>query len=178
MVACRQRNSPKENSRWGQAPHPTVLMKNQRSSQLSQPQTAAQDTLPWAYSMAFFSEQQQRIRSLGLRPAPMAAASAVTAAMWNYVKTTGFKADANDSKIVAAAGRSYIEALLRAGVEVYYYQHNFLHSKAIVVDGYLSIVGTANMDHRSYEQNFEIAAFVYGEKTAKYLVDGFERENQ
>lgn len=82
----------------------------------------------------------------------------------------------NDSKIVAAAGRSYIESLLRAGVEVYYYQHNFLHSKAIVVDGYLSIVGTANMDTRSYEQNFEIAAFVYGEKTAKCLVEGFDRD--
>lgn len=82
----------------------------------------------------------------------------------------------NDSKIVAAAGRSYIESLLRAGVEVYYYQHNFLHSKAIVIDGYLSIVGTANMDNRSYEQNFEIAAFVYGEKTARRLVEGFETD--
>ena len=82
----------------------------------------------------------------------------------------------NDSKIVAAAGRSYIESLLRAGVEVYYYQHNFLHSKAIVIDKYLSIVGTANMDNRSYEQNFEIAAFVYGEKTAKCLVEGFDRD--
>ena len=82
----------------------------------------------------------------------------------------------NDSKIVAAAGRSYIESLLRAGVEVYYYRNNFLHSKAIVVDGYLSIVGTANMDHRSYEQNFEIAAFVYGEKTAKCLVEGFVKD--
>ena len=77
---------------------------------------------------------------------------------------------------MAAAGRSYIGALLRAGVEVYYYQNNFLHSKAIVIDGYLSIVGTANMDTRSYEQNFEIAAFVYGEKTAQCLVDGFERD--
>ncbi len=82
----------------------------------------------------------------------------------------------NDSKIVAAAGRSYIESLLCAGVEVYYYQHNFLHSKAIVIDGYLSIVGTANMDNRSYEQNFEIAAFVYGEKTAQRLVEGFETD--
>ena len=82
----------------------------------------------------------------------------------------------NDSKIVAAACRSYIGGLLKAGVEVYYYQHNFLHSKAIVVDGYLSIVGTANMDNRSYEQNFEIAAFVYGEKTANKLVEGFERD--
>ena len=41
------------------------------SSQLSHPQTAAQETLPWAYSMAFFSEQQQRIRSRGDRLVPM-----------------------------------------------------------------------------------------------------------
>ena len=84
----------------------------------------------------------------------------------------------NDSKIVAAASRSYIESALAAGVEVFYYQNNYLHSKAIVVDGYLSIVGTANVDNRSYEQNFEIAAFIYGENTAKYLVSSFLQDIQ
>ena len=107
---------------------------------------------------------------------PEAVTNALEAAALSGVRVRVMIPERNDSRIVAAAGRSYIEALLRAGVEVYYYRHNFLHSKAIVVDGYLSIVGTANMDTRSYEQNFEIAAFVYGEKTAKCLVEGFERD--
>ena len=107
---------------------------------------------------------------------PEAVTNALEAAALSGVRVRVMIPARNDSRIVAAAGRSYIGALLRAGVEVYYYQHNFLHSKAIVIDGYLSIVGTANMDSRSYEQNFEIAAFVYGEKTAKCLVDGFEKD--
>ena len=107
---------------------------------------------------------------------PEVVTNALEAAALSGVRVRVMIPERNDSRIVAAAGRSYIEALLRAGVEVYYYRHNFLHSKAIVVDGYLSIVGTANMDTRSYEQNFEIAAFVYGEKTAKCLVEGFERD--
>ena len=107
---------------------------------------------------------------------PEAVTNALEAAALSGVRVRVMIPEYNDSKIVAAAGRSYIGALLRAGVEVYYYQNNFLHSKAIVIDGYLSIVGTANMDTRSYEQNFEIAAFVYGEKTAQCLVEGFERD--
>lgn len=82
----------------------------------------------------------------------------------------------NDSKLVAAAGRSYIEGMLRAGVRVYFYQHNFLHSKAIVIDGCLSVIGSANMDNRSYEQNFEIATFIYDPVTAATLVKNFERD--
>lgn len=80
----------------------------------------------------------------------------------------------SDSIVVSAAGRSYIDQLLSAGVNVYLYRSNFLHSKAIVIDGYLSIIGTANMDVRSFEQNFELAAFVYGEKTGMSLMEKYE----
>lgn len=82
----------------------------------------------------------------------------------------------NDSLLVAAAGRSYIEGMLKAGIKVYYYRYNFLHSKAIVIDNYMSIVGTTNMDNRSYEQNFEIAAFIYDSNTAATLVHNFEKD--
>lgn len=84
----------------------------------------------------------------------------------------------NDSKLVAAAGRSFVEGMLQAGIEVYYYRYNFLHSKAIVIDNCLSIVGTANMDNRSYEQNFEIAAFIYDTNTANILTHNFEKDLQ
>jgi len=85
-------------------------------------------------------------------------------------------AEQSDSIVVSTASRSYIEPLLRAGVKVYFYRHNFLHSKAIVVDNYLSIIGTANMDIRSFEQNFEVATFIYGSATAQVLTDNYHQD--
>lgn len=51
-----------------------------------------------------------------------------------------------------------------------------LHSKAIVIDDYISTVGTSNMDFRSYEQNFEVNAFIYDLKTAATLKAAFEND--
>jgi len=66
-----------------------------------------------------------------------------------------------DSKFVNAASRSNYNDLLQAGVDIYLYQKGFVHAKTVVVDGKLSIVGTANMDHRSFDFNFEVNAIVY-----------------
>ena len=44
-----------------------------------------------------------------------------------------------------------------------------LHSKAIVIDDFISIVGSANIDERSFDQQFEVNAFIYDEKTALHL---------
>ena len=82
----------------------------------------------------------------------------------------------NDSRLVAAASRSYIQGLLNARVRVYFYRNNFLHSKAIVIDDNISIIGSANMDIRSYEQDFEISAFVYDTETAVHLRSSFEED--
>lgn len=75
----------------------------------------------------------------------------------------------SDSKLVNAAAWSYYDDLLRAGVEIYLYYKGFIHVKTMVVDDYLSIVGTANMDYRSFDLNFEVNAVVYGEKLAGQL---------
>lgn len=82
----------------------------------------------------------------------------------------------SDSPLVAAASRSYFEELMKAGIKVYFYKYNFLHSKAIVIDRCLSIIGTANMDYRSYEQDFEISAFIYDTKTASTLVENYLKD--
>jgi cardiolipin synthase len=72
----------------------------------------------------------------------------------------------SDSKLVNAASRSNYNDLLQAGVEIYLYQKGFVHAKTLVTDGKLSIVGTANMDHRSFELNFEVNVIVYDEQFA------------
>ncbi|WP_274474486.1 cardiolipin synthase [Mangrovimonas aestuarii] len=75
----------------------------------------------------------------------------------------------SDSKFVNAASRSYYSALMEAGVEIYQYTKGFVHAKTVVVDSHIAIVGTANMDIRSFELNFEVNAIVYDEALAGKL---------
>lgn len=79
----------------------------------------------------------------------------------------------SDSKIVNAAARSYYTELLRAGVEIYQYNKGFVHAKTMVTDRNVAIVGTANMDYRSFDLNFEVNAVVYDEKIAIELAEVF-----
>jgi len=78
-----------------------------------------------------------------------------------------------DSRIVNLGAESYYEQLLRAGVKIYRYEKGFIHAKTMVVDDSLSIVGTANLDIRSFELNFEVNAVIYGEATAARLTESF-----
>lgn len=84
----------------------------------------------------------------------------------------------SDSKLVNAAAHSYYDDLLAAGVEIYLYQKGFIHAKTLVVDRKLSMVGTANMDFRSFELNFEVNALVYDQQTAEELVAAFTEDVQ
>ncbi|MDD4192286.1 MAG: cardiolipin synthase [Mangrovibacterium sp.] len=79
----------------------------------------------------------------------------------------------SDAIIPKWGTHSYIAELLEAGVRIYFYQAGFMHSKLMVVDGVLSTVGTANLDFRSLETNFEVNAVVYNDKTAKELEKNF-----
>lgn len=75
----------------------------------------------------------------------------------------------SDSVLVNKASQAYYEGLLLAGVEIYLYQKGFVHAKTLVADGKLAMVGTANMDHRSFELNFEVNAIVYDNEFAQKL---------
>lgn len=72
----------------------------------------------------------------------------------------------SDTLLVQLASRSYFKKLLIAGVKVYFYEPGFLHSKLIVIDDSLTMIGSANLDVRSFEQNLEVVAFIYNEVTA------------
>ena len=61
----------------------------------------------------------------------------------------------NDSWIVAGASRSYYRDLLEAGVKIHEYPHGLLHTKALTVDGHVTLIGSANLDRRSFDLNFE-----------------------
>lgn len=82
----------------------------------------------------------------------------------------------SDSLIVNAASCSYYTQLLKAGVKVYRYQKGFVHAKTIVSDDTLSFVGSANMDIRSFDLNFEINALVFSRIINKQLCDNFIKD--
>ena len=82
----------------------------------------------------------------------------------------------SDSKIVDLAAHSYIDDMLRAGVKVWFYTAGFLHAKQVIIDDELSVIGSANMDFRSFEHNFEINAFVCDQALTARLARLFERD--
>ena len=79
----------------------------------------------------------------------------------------------SDSKIVNAAARSYFRDLMECGVRIFLYQKGFVHAKTMAIDDNLSIVGTANMDGRSFEMNFEINAVIYSKELCGELQQNF-----
>jgi cardiolipin synthase len=82
----------------------------------------------------------------------------------------------SDSSFSYASTSSYLEQALEAGVRVFRYHKGFLHSKAIVIDDFISIVGSCNIDERSFTQNFEANAFIYEKKTALKLKQLFMKD--
>ena len=82
-----------------------------------------------------------------------------------------------DHPFVYWASSSYAGELLKYGAKLYNYDYNaFLHAKTIVVDDKVCSIGTANMDIRSFELNFEINAFIYSEDIAKKQRIIFEQD--
>ena len=61
----------------------------------------------------------------------------------------------NDSWVVGAASRSYYADLLDAGVKIFEYEGGLLHTKSLTVDGKVTLIGSANMDRRSFDLNYE-----------------------
>ena len=84
--------------------------------------------------------------------------------------------DITDAKPVKFAGREDYQRMLEEGVEIYEYQPAMMHTKALIVDGVLSIVGSANFDNRSLELNDELNIAVFDRALASRLLEDFERD--
>jgi cardiolipin synthase len=84
--------------------------------------------------------------------------------------------DLTDAKPVKFAGRAAYERFLQQGMEVYEYQPAMMHSKVLIVDGRLSIVGSANFDNRSFELNDELNIAIFNPDVARELTTDFEQD--
>ena len=86
---------------------------------------------------------------------------ALCAAAYRGVLTTIIFPARNDSWIVAGASRSYYAELLEAGVNIHEYVGGLLHTKSLTLDGEITLIGSANMDRRSFDLNYENNILIY-----------------
>lgn len=86
--------------------------------------------------------------------------------------------DITDAKPVKFASRASYERLLERGVELHEYQPSMMHAKVMIVDGVLTIFGSANFDNRSLELNDELNVAAFDSALAARLKEDFERDLQ
>ncbi len=97
---------------------------------------------------------------------------AVTSACNRGVHVELFVSEDGDQAIVYHAQRSYYEALLRAGVRIWMYPKPFiLHTKSLTIDDDVAVIGSSNMDMRSFGLNLEISMLVRGEEFVQEVRD-------
>ena len=101
---------------------------------------------------------------------------AITIAALSGVSVKLLVPSKSDSIVINTTTQSYFQELLNAGVEIYTYNKGFVHAKTMVCDQKVAIVGTANLDNRSFDLNFEINAIVFDEKIATELKEAFEKD--
>ncbi|HEY6410344.1 MAG TPA: cardiolipin synthase [Ktedonobacteraceae bacterium] len=96
--------------------------------------------------------------------------TALTSAAQRGVDVTLFNSEASDQFLVSHAERSYYEDLLKAGIKIYRYKAPILlHSKHITIDDDIAIIGSSNMDIRSFLLNLEVTLVCYDEKVVADL---------
>jgi cardiolipin synthase A/B len=95
---------------------------------------------------------------------------AITTACHRGLQVELFVSEEGDQAIVYHAQRSYYEVLLRAGVKIWMYRRPYiLHSKSMTIDDEVAIIGSSNMDMRSFGLNMEISMLVRGEEFVKEM---------
>ena len=95
---------------------------------------------------------------------------AVTTAAQRGVDVELFVSEKGDQLLVHHAQQSYYEALLEAGVRIYLYRAPFvLHAKHFTIDNEVAVLGSSNMDMRSFSLNLEVSVMVLGEDIVKRI---------
>ncbi len=96
---------------------------------------------------------------------------ALIAAAHRGVKVTMINSEAIDKILAGHAQRSYYEDLLKVGIQVYLYKSPaFLHTKQVIIDDSVAIIGSSNLDIRSFELDFELNAIIYDRSVVAQLL--------
>jgi cardiolipin synthase len=84
--------------------------------------------------------------------------------------------DKPDHLLVYLAAYSYFDEASATGVQFYRYLDGFLHEKVMLIDDYVTTIGTANFDNRSFRLNFEVTAVVVDTTFASLVEEMFEQD--
>ena len=117
--------------------------------------TASFDAMPSCFSELIHAARSELVITTPYFVPDEQLLFALTSAGRRGVKTIMILPKRCDSWIVAATSRSYYEDLVKAGVNLFEYRDGMLHSKTIIVDRMVGLIGSANLDRRSFELNFE-----------------------
>lgn len=117
--------------------------------------TARHSAMPELFAALMYSARRQLTITTPYYVPNEALQSALCAAAQRGVATTLQLPARNDSRVVSAASRSYYAELLAAGVVIAEYHGGLLHSKLLTVDEEICLIGSANLDRRSFELNYE-----------------------
>ena len=117
--------------------------------------TAEFDAMPACFSELIHSAREELVVTTPYFIPDEQLLFALTSAGRRGVRTLMLFPKRNDSRIVAGASRSYYKDLIDAGVEIYEFRPGLLHAKTMVVDRCVGLIGSANLDRRSFELNFE-----------------------
>jgi cardiolipin synthase A/B len=117
--------------------------------------TTPGNTMSDAFVSALYTAERELIITTPYFVPDEALLRAMCAAPRRGVTTTLIVPARNDSPLVAAASRSAYPDLLACGVRLFEYPLGLLHAKSITIDARIALVGSANMDRRSLELNFE-----------------------
>lgn len=107
------------------------------------------------FESLFFAARREIVISTPYYAPDEAMHNAICTCAYRGVDTTMILPARNDSWMVGAASRSYYADLAAAGVRLFEYEGGLLHAKTVTLDGEVSLIGSANMDRRSFELNFE-----------------------
>jgi len=117
--------------------------------------TAEFDAMPACFSELIHSAREELVVTTPYFVPDEQLLFALTSAARRCVRTVILFPKRNDNWIVAAASRSYYKDLIDAGAEIYEFRPGLLHAKTMVVDRCTGLIGSANLDRRSFELNFE-----------------------
>jgi cardiolipin synthase len=107
---------------------------------------------------------------------------AITSAVQRGISVDLFVSEIGDQALVYHAQRSYYEALLRAGVRIWMYKAPYiLHAKHFTIDNDVAVIGSSNMDMRSFQLNMEVSLMVRGRsfvEEMRKVEDGYRRDSR
>jgi cardiolipin synthase len=117
--------------------------------------TVRNSAMPELFETLMYTARRELVITTPYYVPDEAMQSALCASAQRGVATTIIFPARNDSWIVGAASRSYYADLLAAGVCIHEYEGGLLHTKSLALDGEITLIGSANMDRRSFDLNYE-----------------------